>query len=74
MSREEAAHYIGVGCTKFDQLVADGRMPRPRRIDSRKIWDVLELDQHFVDLPYDGEVDSSWSDFDAARGISHGKG
>ena len=73
LSREEAAIYIGVGTSKFDEMVADGRMPRPRRIDTRKVWDVLELDVHFVDLPRDGEVDSSWNDFDAARRISHGK-
>jgi predicted DNA-binding transcriptional regulator AlpA len=73
LSREEAAMYIGIGTSKFDEMVADRRMPRPRRIDGRKVWDVLELDAHFVDLPRDGEVDSSWNDFDAARGISNGK-
>jgi hypothetical protein len=31
--------YIGVSPTAFDKLVADGRMPQPRRIDGRKIWD-----------------------------------
>lgn len=27
MSRDEAARYLGVGTTKFDEMVADGRMP-----------------------------------------------
>jgi hypothetical protein len=36
LSRGQAAEYIGVGVTKFDELVNDGRMPdafklRPRR-------------------------------------------
>jgi hypothetical protein len=39
--------------TKFDELVADGRMPAPRVIDTRKIWDRLEVDQYFAALPAD---------------------
>jgi len=27
MSRDEAARYVGVGATKFDEMVADGRKP-----------------------------------------------
>jgi predicted DNA-binding transcriptional regulator AlpA len=50
MSREEAARYIGVGTSKFDQLVADKRMPRPKRIDGRVIWDRFALDAAFSDL------------------------
>ncbi|MCP1852104.1 MULTISPECIES: MerR family transcriptional regulator [unclassified Bradyrhizobium] len=53
MSRDEAARYVGVGVTKFDQMVADGRMPRPKRIDGRAIWDRLRLDAAFTDLPDD---------------------
>jgi excisionase family DNA binding protein len=40
LSRVEAAMYIGISASKFDELVHDGRMPAPRRIDSRKVWDV----------------------------------
>lgn len=50
MSREEAARYIGVGTTKFDQLVQDRRMPRGKRIDGRVIWDRFQLDAAFSDL------------------------
>lgn len=58
MARDEAARYIGVGTTKFDELVADGRMPKPKRIDGRKVWDRLALDLAFTDLPADGnEID-----------------
>jgi hypothetical protein len=39
MSRAVAARYIGVGTTKFDEMVKDGRMPRPKRVDGRTIWD-----------------------------------
>ena len=39
LSRGQAAEYIGVGVTKFDEMVDDGRMPRPKRIDGRLVWD-----------------------------------
>lgn len=55
MSREEAARYIGIGTTKFDEMVKDGRMPSPKRIDSRVIWDRWKLDRAFSELP---EADS----------------
>ena len=37
MSREEAARWVGVSTTKFDELVKDRRMPRPKRVDGRVI-------------------------------------
>lgn len=55
LSRVEAAIYIGVSATKFDELVGDGRMPRPKRIDGRKIWDIRTLDLAFDDLPSEDE-------------------
>lgn len=54
--RIAAAAYIGTSATKFDELVRDGRMPRPKRIDGRVVWDVRELDAAVDDLPTDGEV------------------
>lgn len=51
MSRDEAARYIGVSITKFDEMVADGRMPKPKRVDSRVVWDRLRLEAAFTDLP-----------------------
>jgi predicted DNA-binding transcriptional regulator AlpA len=47
LRREEAARYVGVSPTKFDQLVADGRMPKPIRIDGCLVWDRWELDLAF---------------------------
>lgn len=47
ISRAAAAEYIGVGVTKFDELVADGRMPAPVQIDGRKVWDLKALDKAF---------------------------
>jgi predicted DNA-binding transcriptional regulator AlpA len=54
LSRVQAAAYVGVSPTLFDQLVADGRMPRPKRINSRVVWDRIQLDAAFAALP-DGE-------------------
>ena len=39
--------YIGVGASKFDEMVNDGRMPRPKRIDGRTVWDRVRLDEAF---------------------------
>lgn len=54
LSREESAAYVGVGVTKFDAMVADGRMPNPKKIDGRRVWDRLRLDSAFAALPTDG--------------------
>lgn len=51
LSRDEAARYIGIGSSKFDELVKDGRMPRPKRLDGRVVWDRVSLDIAFTDLP-----------------------
>lgn len=55
LSREVAAQYIGVSVGKFDEMVGDGRMPQPKRIDTRKLWDRDALDRAFWALPEDGE-------------------
>lgn len=54
LSRIEAARYIGVGTDKFDQMVADKRMPKPKEIDRRIVWDRVELDIAFSELPHRG--------------------
>ena len=51
LSRVQAAAYIGVSPTLFDQMVKDGRMPRPKLINSRRVWDRLALDEAFAALP-----------------------
>ena len=47
LSRDEAAMYIGISAAKFDEMVADGRMPTPVKIDARKVWDIRSLDLAF---------------------------
>jgi predicted DNA-binding transcriptional regulator AlpA len=53
LSREQAANYIGIGPTKFDKMVKDGRMPRPKRVDGRVVWDLRKLDAAFDALEDD---------------------
>jgi predicted DNA-binding transcriptional regulator AlpA len=54
--------YFGISASTFDKLVAENRMPKPRRIGERKIWDVRELDIAFEALPYENTASSSWED------------
>lgn len=54
LCREEAAYYVGVGTTKFDQMVEDGRMPRGKRIDGRVVWDRIQLDAAFSEIDTQG--------------------
>ncbi len=61
LSRVEAAQYIGVSPTTFDQMVADGRMPKPKRIDGRNVWDRHQLDSAFAALPDENDRDDIWS-------------
>jgi hypothetical protein len=51
LCREDAAKYIGVGTTLFDTMVADHRMPAPKEINSRRVWDRVQLDIAFEALP-----------------------
>lgn len=59
LSRSAAAEYIGVGVSKFDQLVQDGRMPTAKEIDRRRVWDRIELDEAFSALPAE-TADNPW--------------
>jgi len=64
LSHDEAAMYVGVSSGKFDAMISDGRMPSPRRIDARKVWDVRELDLAFDALPREdvAPAGNSWED------------
>jgi excisionase family DNA binding protein len=62
LSRVQAAEYIGVGVTKFDEMVADGRMPSPKRIDGRLVWDRIKLDEAFETLDDYAGSKNEWDD------------
>jgi hypothetical protein len=40
-------------------MVRDGRMPPPKLIDRRKVWDRCEIDERFDELPNDGSPDAN---------------
>ena len=68
VARADAAYYVGVGTTLFDDLVRQGVMPRPKAIGSRRLWDLRELDKAIDELPEAGtsvQDEKSHSEWDA---------
>lgn len=41
----DAAGYVGIGETKFMELVKKGRAPKPFKVDNIVCWDRFELDR-----------------------------
>jgi hypothetical protein len=68
MSRAEAAEYIGVSMSLFDEMVQDSRMPKPKNINTRKVWHRPSLEKAFANLPEDGQTQvspGSWRSYAA---------
>jgi len=53
---------MGFGVTKFDEMVDDGRMPKPKRIDGRVTWDRVKLDAAFAALEDAAGTKNEWDD------------
>jgi hypothetical protein len=60
LSRAQAAEFVGVSPTLFDALVADGRMPGPKCINARRVWDRNALDRAFAGLPDANGGENPW--------------
>lgn len=60
LRREEAARYVGVSAATFDRMVADSRMPRPKRVNGCVIWDRVAIDMAFTALPGDESADEQF--------------
>jgi predicted DNA-binding transcriptional regulator AlpA len=60
---DDAAEYLGMGKTKFLQLVEKGIIPRAFTIDSVKIWDRLDLDA-LIDEAKEADQPTSNNSFD----------
>jgi predicted DNA-binding transcriptional regulator AlpA len=45
LDHDEAAIYIGVTFSTFDQMVDDGRLPRPAELNGELVWDLVQLDR-----------------------------
>ena len=48
--RQEAADFVGMKLTKFNQLVKQNKLPKPFKIDGCVVWDGRELLQAFDKL------------------------
>lgn len=55
---QDAALYIGLGKTKFFELVEAGRLPKPKRVDGCVVWDRFALDEAFNNL--DDSEENPW--------------
>jgi predicted DNA-binding transcriptional regulator AlpA len=60
LRREESARYVGVSTSKFDEMVRDGRMPKPKRIDGCVVWDLRRLDLVWDALSGDDAASNPW--------------
>ncbi len=59
LDRRASAAYVGLLASKFDELVGDGRMPKPKRIDRRRAWDIRALDTAIDALPSGDEIENN---------------
>lgn len=61
LSRIAAAAYVGVSPSTFDKMVDDGRMPKPKHVGARRVWDRKKLDEAFDAIPDDeGREEDPW--------------
>lgn len=62
LSRETAAAFIDVSPSKFDEMVKDGRMPKPKQIDARRVWSRTAIEKAFARLPGgEDDMDDEWA-------------
>ena len=62
LSREVAAAFIDVSPSKFDEMVKDKRMPKPKQIDSRRVWSRVAIEKAFAALPGgEDDQDDEWA-------------
>jgi predicted DNA-binding transcriptional regulator AlpA len=71
MKADRAAAYLDMSRSKFLELVARGDLPKPKIIDSMRMWDRLALDAAFSEFQEsqdDGTLARRNSFDDALRG------
>lgn len=62
LPRIQAAAYVGASPSIFDAMVKDGRMPGPKLINTKPVWDRFALDAAFEELPDKNQAaeDDDW--------------
>jgi predicted DNA-binding transcriptional regulator AlpA len=60
LTRAEAARFVGFSPKLFDQMVEDGRMPRPVKQDGEEIFDLIQLDLAFDRISGGASEATSW--------------
>jgi hypothetical protein len=55
LSRVEAATYLGISPSKFDELRKSGRIAPAKVLDGRKLYAIEVLDEFFDALPAEGD-------------------
>jgi len=61
LRRPDAARYVGVSPSKFDEWVGRKILPPPQKIDHIVFWDRAKLDAYFDGLNVEeDEDDSDW--------------
>jgi hypothetical protein len=55
LSRVEAAAYLGISPSKFDELRKAGRIGPPKILDARRLYAIEILDEFFDALPAEGD-------------------
>ena len=60
LSREQVAAYVGISPSLFDT-----RMPAPKRINSRTVWDRFLLDEAFDAIPSNDAALNPWDEITA---------
>ena len=61
LSRTEAAAYVRVSPTTFDKMVADGLMPKRRRIYGRVLWSLRALTKACEALDSEEDTDNPYA-------------
>ena len=57
-----AAAFCSFSPTKFMQLVERGLMPKPKRVDGMKRWDLEEVRIAFKALPEEDDAPNEWDE------------
>jgi hypothetical protein len=61
LSRAEAAMYLGISPSKFDELRKSNRIAPPKVLDGRLIFTVERLDEFLDALPDENQTEDEWT-------------